>query len=93
MQQLSSVMSKNHKATWFGVSVYKGSQISSDSDSDNQSAAQRQRWRQTRKGKQVVGLGILMSIAYALALLFPDYGVWVFAVAVIAGFTHLHAKL
>jgi Cd2+/Zn2+-exporting ATPase len=80
-----SDVEKTIKRLGFGVSVYKGSQISSDSDSDNQSAAQRQRWRQTRKGKQVVGLGILMSIAYALALLFPDYGVWVFAVAVIAG--------
>ncbi|MDN3501936.1 heavy metal translocating P-type ATPase [Psychrobacter sp. 5A.1] len=73
------------KRLGFGVSAYESSQTSSDSNSDHPSAAQRQRWWQTRKGRQVVGLGILMSIAYILALLFPDYGAWVFAVAVMAG--------
>ncbi len=33
----------------------------------------------------MVGVGILMGIAYALSLLFPDYGMWAFAVAVIVG--------
>ena len=73
------------KRLGFGVSAYESSQTSSDSNSDHPSAAQRQRWWQTRKGRQVVGLGILMSIAYILALLFPNYGAWVFAVAVMAG--------
>ncbi|CAM4226969.1 heavy metal translocating P-type ATPase [Psychrobacter arenosus] len=44
-----------------------------------------QHWWQTRKGKQVVGLGLLMSVAYIIALLVPDYGTWVFAVAVLVG--------
>ena len=43
------------------------------------------RWWQTRNGKQVVGLGLLISVAYALALLFPSYGNLIFAAAVIAG--------
>ncbi|MBS7325196.1 MAG: cadmium-translocating P-type ATPase [Thiopseudomonas sp.] len=47
--------------------------------------AHHQRWWQTRKGKQVVGLGMLMGAAYALALFFPTYGAWVFAAAVIVG--------
>ncbi|MDX1787308.1 MAG: heavy metal translocating P-type ATPase, partial [Psychrobacter sp.] len=32
-----------------------------------------------------VGLGILMGSAYALSLLFPAYGIWEFAIAVIVG--------
>ena len=48
-------------------------------------APQDKRWWQTQKGKQVVGLGILMGSAYALSLLFPAYGIWVFAIAVIVG--------
>ena len=44
-----------------------------------------QRWWQTRKGKQVVGLGLLMSAAYALALFFPEYGAWAFVAAVVVG--------
>ncbi|MBE9020809.1 HAD-IC family P-type ATPase, partial [Chroococcidiopsidales cyanobacterium LEGE 13417] len=48
-------------------------------------AATSQRWWQTLKGKQVVSLGILMGAAYAVAQLFPTYGYWVFAIAVIVG--------
>ena len=44
-----------------------------------------QHWWQTRKGKQVVGLGLLMSGAYIIALLVPEYGTWIFAVAVLVG--------
>src|SRR5690625_7353648 len=43
------------------------------------------RWWQTRNGKQVVALGILMGSAYGAALLVPSYGAWVFALAVVAG--------
>ena len=43
------------------------------------------RWWQTSKGKQVVGLGVLMGAAYVLALFFPEYGGWVFSAAVIVG--------
>lgn len=56
------------------------------SDDNHQDALlAEKRWWQTLKGKQVVGLGILMSVAYLISLLFPAYGVWVFAVAVLAG--------
>lgn len=44
-----------------------------------------QRWWQTRKGKHVIGLGVLMSAAYGMAQFFPDYAIWIFAVAVITG--------
>lgn len=84
--QLSDI-EKTIKRLGFGISAITDQQTASDigSVSNNQSAEQRQLWWQTRKGKQVVGLGILMSIAYALTLLFPAYGLWVFAVAVLAG--------
>ena len=88
--QLSDI-EKTIKRLGFGISTYTDSStvlnMGSDSsnNSDSPSAEQRQHWWQTLKGKQVVGLGILMGVAYALALLFPDYGRWVFAVAVIAG--------
>ena len=88
--QLSDI-EKTIKRLGFGISTYADSStvlnMGSDSsnNSDSPSAEQRQHWWQTLKGKQVVGLGILMGVAYAFALLFPDYGRWVFAVAVIAG--------
>lgn len=52
------------------------------SDDDSQKS---QHWWQSKNGKQVVGLGILMSTAYLLSLLLPNYGDWVFAIAVIVG--------
>lgn len=48
-------------------------------------AAPQQRWWQTRKGRQVAGLAVLIGAAYAIALLFPAYGEWVFALAVVGG--------
>ncbi|OXL26123.1 heavy metal translocating P-type ATPase [Psychrobacter sp. DAB_AL32B] len=74
---------KTIKRLGFGISATSDQSIAANSDS--QSATEHQRWWQSRKGKQVVGLGLLMSIAYALSLLFPDYGMWAFAVAVIVG--------
>ena len=74
---------KTIKRLGFGISATTDQSIAANGSS--QSAAEQQRWWQTRKGKQVVGLGLLMSVAYALSLLFPDYGVWAFAVAVIVG--------
>jgi Cd2+/Zn2+-exporting ATPase len=44
-----------------------------------------QRWWQTRKGKHVIGLGLLMGSAYAIARFIPLYAEWVFAAAVVAG--------
>ncbi|WP_114700403.1 heavy metal translocating P-type ATPase [Psychrobacter proteolyticus] len=80
-----SDIEKTIKRLGFGISATTGQANAADSISDNLLDTQQQRWWQTRKGKQVVGLGVLMSVAYALALLFPDYGMWAFAVAVIVG--------
>lgn len=74
---------KTIKRLGFGISATTDESIAANNSS--QSAVEQQRWWQTRKGKQVVSLGILMSVAYALSLLFPDYGMWAFAVAVIVG--------
>ena len=74
---------KTIKRLGFGISATSDQSISANSD--NQSTTEHQRWWQSRKGKQVVGLSILMGVAYALSLLFPDYGMWAFAVAVIVG--------
>lgn len=83
----ASDIEKTIKSLGFGISADTGQQTVSaiDIDSDNQMAPQDKRWWQTQKGKQVVGLGILMGSAYALSLLFPAYGIWVFAIAVIVG--------
>lgn len=70
------------KSLGFGVSAYANEQISTGMGSGK---ADVQRWWQTRKGKEVIGLGILMSAAYALAQFFPEYGIWVFAIAVVVG--------
>lgn len=73
------------KRLGFGISATTDQAIAADGIGNNPLDTQQQRWWQTRKGKQVVGLGILMSIAYTLALIFPDYGMWAFAIAVIVG--------
>ena len=78
-----SDVEKTIKRLGFGISTISDQSIAANSD--NQSATAQQRWWQSRKGKQVVGLGLLMGVAYALSLLFPDYGMWAFAVAVIVG--------
>ena len=74
---------KTIKRLGFGISATSDQSIAANSD--NQTATEQQHWWQSRKGKQVVGLGLLMGVAYALSLLFPDYGMWAFAVAVIVG--------
>lgn len=50
-----------------------------------QSQSKDPHWWQTKKGKQVIALGVLMSIAYLIALVVPNYGQWVFAAAVLVG--------
>ena len=69
------------KSLGFGVSSSSNSKTLTGSDKSLES----QQWWQTIKGKQVVGLGLLMSAAYVLSLIFSDFGVWAFAVAVIIG--------
>lgn len=76
---------KTIKSLGFGVSAGSSPKTAPGIDSDTQPAAPTRRWWQTKKGKQVVGLGILMGAAYLMGQLFPEYGAWVFAIAVIAG--------
>ncbi len=78
-----SDIEKTIKRLGFGISATTDQSIAANSSS--QSSTEQQRWWQSRKGKQVISLGVLMSVAYALSLLFPDYGMWAFAVAVIVG--------
>lgn len=80
-----SDIEKTIKRLGFGISAVTDESTTANSAISKQAATEQQRWWQTRKGKQVVGLGILMSMAYTLSLLFPDYGMWAFAVAVIVG--------
>ena len=79
----ASDIEKTIKSLGFGISSSSDASSSTNSDSGSQLISQQ--WWQTRKGKQVVGLGILMSVAYLIALIFPNYGMWVFATAVIIG--------
>ncbi len=78
-----SDIEKTIKRLGFGISATTDESIAANGN--DQFATEQQHWWQTRKGKQVVGLGILMGVAYTLSLLFPDYGIWFFAVAVIVG--------
>jgi len=75
------------KSLGFGVSGAR--QLSSSLDTAVEAvplpAMRSQRWWQTRKGKHVVGLGLLMGSAYAIAQFIPLYAEWIFAVAVVAG--------
>ncbi len=79
----ASDIEKTIKSLGFGIS--SGADISSSADSDSSVQLVSQQWWQTRKGKQVVGLGILMSVAYLIALIVPSYKIGVFAAAVIIG--------
>ncbi len=72
---------KTIRSLGFGVSTSTGQ----PSTVDNDIHVTAQRWWQTRKGRQVIGLGILLGAAYGLALLFPAYGAWAFAAAVVIG--------
>lgn len=60
---------------------------SHDASSMSDDSLEAQHWWQSKKGKQVVVLGTLMSAAYVFSLIFPSYGTWVFALAVIMGVT------
>lgn len=73
------------KSLGFGVSGVQAADDASAISAQHSAVTDSPRWWQTRKGKHVVGLGILMTAAYAIAYLVPGYGDWVFAAAVIAG--------
>lgn len=76
---------KTIKSLGFGVSASTDQSATPGIGTNDQAVAPQLRWWQTRKGKQVVGIGILMATAYAIAQFFSNYGAWVFAAAVIAG--------
>ncbi|MBO1529719.1 cadmium-translocating P-type ATPase [Psychrobacter sp. F1192] len=75
---------KTIKRLGFGVSALTGEQNEAGLNG-SQAAIDEQQWWQTIKGKQVIGIGILMSAAYGLSLVFPEYGAWAFIVAVVIG--------
>ena len=75
---------KTIKRLGFGVSALTSQQNEMGIDG-GQAAVNDQRWWQTIKGKQVVGNGLLMSAAYMLSLILPEYGAWVFIAAVAIG--------
>ncbi|KAB2684384.1 heavy metal translocating P-type ATPase [Brucella tritici] len=77
---------KTIKSLGFGVSDTR--ELSSSSgqiDDFKPEPVRQQRWWQTRKGKHVVGLGLLMGSAYVVAQFIPLYAEWIFAAAVITG--------
>ena len=78
---------KTIKSLGFGVSNTRELSASSDAaiDVEPAPAMRNQRWWQTRKGKHVIGLGLLMGSAYVVAQFIPLYAEWIFAAAVIAG--------
>ena len=78
---------KTIKSLGFGVSNTRELSASADAAIDvaPAPAMRHQRWWQTRKGKHVIGLGLLMGSAYAIAQFFPLYAEWIFAAAVVAG--------
>ena len=84
---------KTIKSLGFGVSNVHRHDGSDPGAAPAQAAAiQNRRWWQTKKGKHVIGLGALMASAYAMTLLLPLYGEWIFAAAVIAGVTPFARK-
>ncbi|MDE0490832.1 heavy metal translocating P-type ATPase [Psychrobacter sp. A3] len=78
-----SDIEKTIKRLGFGISAITDQ--STAANSSRQSATEQPRWWQSGKGRRVIGLGVLMSAAYALSVVFSDYGMWAFAVAVIVG--------
>ena len=75
---------KTIKSLGFDITEVSESHNTSSMTDDSLEA---QHWWQSKKGKQVVVLGTLMSAAYVFSLIFPSYGTWVFALAVIIGVT------
>ena len=68
-----------------GFDITEVSESPDDSSVDAYNSYEDQHWWQSKKGRQVIGLGVLMSAAYILSIVFPNYGSWVFALAVLIG--------
>lgn len=75
---------KTIKALGFGVTADSNEAMAEDAAVDKYTATG-PKWWQTLKGKQVIGLGVLMGAAYAISLLLPTYSMWAFAIAVVTG--------
>ncbi|AMN68821.1 heavy metal translocating P-type ATPase [Psychrobacter sp. P11G5] len=75
---------KTIKRLGFGVSALTD-QENEVGIEGSQAAVDDLRWWQTIKGRQVIGTGLLMSAAYVLSLIFPEYGAWAFIAAVAIG--------
>lgn len=71
---------KTIKKLGYGVSIDNQS-----STTENATSSEDTRWWQTRKGKQVISLGLLMAAAYIVSLLFPAFEMWAFGIAVLIG--------
>ncbi|MGP5209176.1 heavy metal translocating P-type ATPase [Psychrobacter alimentarius] len=80
----SKDIEKTIKRLGFGVSVLTDQQTKGSADV-SQPAIEDERWWQTIKGKQVIGTGLLFIAAYAVSLIFPEYGKWAFITAVAIG--------
>ncbi|MHC1550796.1 heavy metal translocating P-type ATPase [Phyllobacterium sp. K27] len=86
-----SDIEKMIKSLGFGVSETRQLSSSFDAGHDVELEAatvppmRNQSWWQTRKGRHVVALGLLMGSAYAIAQFIPLYAEWIFAAAVVAG--------
>ncbi len=75
----------NDAPTVEGVSADAGTGTASGNDGHNPRPASQAHWWRTKKGRLVVGLGLLMGAAYLIALFVPDYGMWAFTAAVLVG--------
>ncbi|MPW20444.1 Heavy metal translocating P-type ATPase [Paraburkholderia piptadeniae] len=80
-----SDIEKTIKNLGFGVSGAQYDSTRTDAPRNVEAPSRTQRWWQTKKGKLVISLGILMSIAYAVAHLIPEYAGRIFTAAVIVG--------
>ncbi|MEX3937566.1 heavy metal translocating P-type ATPase [Paraburkholderia phymatum] len=76
---------KTIKSMGFGVSDARHDSTPADTPREEEARSRTRRWWQTKKGKQVVGLGVLMGAAYAVAHLIPEYAGWIFTAAVVVG--------
>ena len=80
----SKDIEKTIKRLGFDVSALTNQQADGDTDS-HQSVIEDEHWWQTTKGKQVIGIGLLLIAAYVVSLIFPEYGKWTFIAAVAVG--------
>ncbi|MEM5312535.1 heavy metal translocating P-type ATPase [Paraburkholderia sp. JHI869] len=76
---------KTIKSMGFGVSDARHDSTAADTPRKEEAPSRTHRWWQTKKGKVVVGNGVLMGAAYTIAQLIPEYAGWIFTAAVVVG--------